>query len=184
MKFTPIAVLVMSSLAAFAQSASAQAGAEGRMNFLRDARASTSGPQFEFSRLQYGPLPISGSRVASPAGPLQAAERGDAKAQNQLGEMYMHGQGVPQNAATAVQWFRKAAAQNHVGAQNSLGALYASGQGVPQNYREAAQWYARAAQQGNAVAQYNLSHLYQEGLGVPQSFGTAAQWLEPRRKAM
>ena len=75
MKFTPIAVLVMSSLAAFAQSASAQAGAEGRMNFLRDARASTSGPQFEFSRLQYGPLPISGSRVASTAGPLQAAER-------------------------------------------------------------------------------------------------------------
>ena len=85
MKFTPIAALVMSSLAAFAQSASAQTGAEGRMNFLRDSRAATSGPQFEFSRLQYGPLPIAGSRVASTAGPLQAAERGDAKAQNQLG---------------------------------------------------------------------------------------------------
>lgn len=39
MKFTPIAALVMSSLAAFAQSASAQTGAEGRMNFLRDSRA-------------------------------------------------------------------------------------------------------------------------------------------------
>ena len=117
MKFTPIAALVMSSLAAFAQSASAQTGAEGRMNFLRDSRAATSGPQFEFSRLQYGPLPIAGSRVASTAGPLQEAERGDAKAQNQLGEMYVHGQGVPQNAATAAQWFRKAAAQNHAGAQ-------------------------------------------------------------------
>ena len=65
MKFTPIAALVMSSLAAFAQSASAQTGAEGRMNFLRDSRAATSGPQFEFSRLQYGPLPIAGTRVAS-----------------------------------------------------------------------------------------------------------------------
>ena len=51
MKFTPIAALVMTSLAAFAQSASAQSGAEGRMNFLRDARTTTSGPQFEFSRL-------------------------------------------------------------------------------------------------------------------------------------
>ncbi len=58
-----------------------------KVNFLRDARTTTSGPQVEFSRLQYGPLPISGARVSSTAGPLQAAERGDAKAQNQLGEM-------------------------------------------------------------------------------------------------
>ena len=93
MKFTPIAALVMSSLAAFAQSASAQTGAEGRMNFLRDSRAATSGPQFEFSRLQYGPLPIAGSRVASTAGPLQEAERGDAKAREE-GEVLFRDYGV------------------------------------------------------------------------------------------
>ncbi|MEG0678116.1 MAG: sel1 repeat family protein, partial [Comamonas sp.] len=99
MKFTPIAALVITSLATIAQSATAQVGAEGRMNFMRDARNSATGPQFENSRLQYGPLPVPGARSTAASGPLQAAERGDAKAQNQLGEMYAHGQGVPQNAA-------------------------------------------------------------------------------------
>jgi hypothetical protein len=36
------------------------------------------------------------------------AEQGDAKAQFRLGGMYLNGQGVPQDAAEAVKWWRKA----------------------------------------------------------------------------
>ena len=39
------------------------------------------------------------------------AEQGDAKAQSDLGFMYAKGQGVPQDDAEAVRWYRKAAEQ-------------------------------------------------------------------------
>ena len=39
------------------------------------------------------------------------AEQGDAAAQAALGVIYHYGQGVPQDYAEAVRWYRKAAAQ-------------------------------------------------------------------------
>jgi uncharacterized protein len=39
------------------------------------------------------------------------AERGNADAQNRLGVAYELGKGVPQDYATAVSWYRKAADQ-------------------------------------------------------------------------
>jgi len=39
------------------------------------------------------------------------AEQGDARAQYNLGFMYATGEGVPENDAEAVKWFRKAADQ-------------------------------------------------------------------------
>ena len=41
------------------------------------------------------------------------AEQGDAERQFNLGVLYKKGQGVPQNDATAREWFEKAAAQGH-----------------------------------------------------------------------
>ena len=48
---------------------------------------------------------------------LQAAEQGNATAQYNLGVMYDNGQGVRQDDAQAVQWYRKAAEQGHAKAQ-------------------------------------------------------------------
>ena len=42
----------------------------------------------------------------------EAAEEGDAEAQSNLGVMYVKGQGVAQDDAEAVRWFRKAAEQD------------------------------------------------------------------------
>jgi len=39
------------------------------------------------------------------------AERGDAEAQDILGNMYYNGQGVPQDYKEAARWYRKAAEQ-------------------------------------------------------------------------
>ena len=47
----------------------------------------------------------------------QRAEQGFADAQASLGHMYENGQGVPQDDAEAVEWFRKAAEQGVAGAQ-------------------------------------------------------------------
>ena len=45
------------------------------------------------------------------------ADQGDVDAQNNLGVMYDNGNGVPENDAEAVKWFRKAANQGDATAQ-------------------------------------------------------------------
>ena len=62
--------------------------------------------------------------------------------------MYDKGQGVPQDYAEAVKWYRLAAEQGDADAQYNLGVMYDNGQGVPQDYAEAVKWYRLAAEQG------------------------------------
>ena len=104
------------------------------------------------------------------------ADQGYAGAQYNLGVMYDHGQGVPQNYAEAAKWYRKAADQGYAVAQFNLGVMYNEGQGVPQNYAEATKWYRKAADQGHADAQYNLGFMYDDGQGVPQDYVQAHVW--------
>ncbi len=104
------------------------------------------------------------------------AQRGDARAQNNLGVMYAEGQGVPQDDAEAVRWFRRAAVQGNASAQFNLGFMYREGRGVPQDDAEAVRWFRRAAEQGNASAQFNLGFMYREGRGVPQDSVQAHLW--------
>ena len=61
----------------------------------------------------------------------KAADRGDSRAQSNLGLMYANGTGVARTAAQAAQWYRKAADQGEVSAQFSLGLMYANGNSPP-----------------------------------------------------
>jgi uncharacterized protein len=76
-----------------------------------------------------------------------AADQGEGFAQNNLGVMYAHGQGVPQDYAEAVKWYRRAADQGLAPAQSLLGEMYANGEGVPQDYVQAYVWLNLAASQ-------------------------------------
>ena len=107
---------------------------------------------------------------------LRLAEQGDAKAQYVLGWMCEAGQGVTQDYAEAVKWYRLAAKQGIVGAQGALGVMYDKGRGVKQNYNEAVKWYRIAAEHGRADAQYNLGEMYYYGRGVNQNYAEAAKW--------
>lgn len=109
---------------------------------------------------------------------MRLAAQGNTSAQNQLGQMYANGRGVPQDYASARKWYAKAAAKGHGWAQNQLGQLSADGLGVPQDYKQAHYWWEQAATQGVAQAQYNLAQLYANGRGVPQSYATARGWYE------
>ena len=90
----------------------------------------------------------------------QAADFGNAGAQNSLGVMYELGQGVTRDAGEAVKWYRKAAEQGHAGAQNNLGNRYRKGEGVTRDVGEAMKWYRKAAEQGIARAQGRLARIY------------------------
>ena len=72
------------------------------------------------------------------------AEQGVSHAQNVLGEIYMYGEGIPQDYDAAIKWFRLAAEQHHRRARFMLGVLYWSGDGVPQDYDNAVRWFRLA----------------------------------------
>ena len=69
------------------------------------------------------------------------AEKGDAKAQNVLGEIYEGGVNVLQNYAEAMKWYGMAAAQGDDSAQRNRGDMYANGHGVTKNFVLAHMWY-------------------------------------------
>jgi uncharacterized protein len=107
---------------------------------------------------------------------LPLAERGDAGAQNNVGIMYSSGQGVPRNAAVALNWFRKSANQGNANAQAGLGFGYSKGEGVPQDNEAALGWFRKAADQGSAIAQNEIGYSYAKGKGIRQDDAAAVTW--------
>lgn len=83
---------------------------------------------------------------------LTRADSGDVYAQTMLGNMFAAGEGVSQDYAEAVRWYRLAARQGAASAQLSLGLLYSQGQGVEQDKEIAYQWASIAAAQGGQDA--------------------------------
>ena len=73
------------------------------------------------------------------------ADQRNAGAQNNLGTVYGHGQGVARDYAEAVKWYRKAADQGLVEAQYNLGMMYYNGRSVPEDYALAYMWLNLAA---------------------------------------
>ncbi|HEX6726544.1 MAG TPA: tetratricopeptide repeat protein, partial [Nitrospira sp.] len=74
------------------------------------------------------------------------AQRGDARAQYNLGQLYASGLGVVQDYQAALKWHRMAGSQGHAGAQNELAQMYAKGQGVQSDQVLAYVWYSAAAE--------------------------------------
>ncbi|MBR4075711.1 MAG: sel1 repeat family protein, partial [Lentisphaeria bacterium] len=79
----------------------------------------------------------------------KAAERGNARAQYNLGQCYEQGKGVPVDQAEAVKWYQKAAEQGNASAQYKMGYCYEQGKGLPIDQAEAVKWYQEAAKQKN-----------------------------------
>lgn len=107
---------------------------------------------------------------------IAAAQQGDAEAQALIGYCYYAGEGVAQDYAQAVSWYRKAANKGSLLAQFNLAICYANGEGVAQDYNQATYWYRKAAEQGDAASQINLGILYSSGQGVAQDYAQAAYW--------
>ena len=88
-----------------------------------------------------------------------AAAKGDAATQCQMGLFYMNGIGVDRDEDKAVEWLKKAAAQNHAQAQYNLGIYYAKFTDK-EAVRLAVKWLKKAVEQDYADAQFNLAQLY------------------------
>jgi hypothetical protein len=107
---------------------------------------------------------------------LLRAQQGDAKSQFDLGHMYFHGEGVPQDYTKAAHWYRLSADQGNAAAQSGIGYMYHNGKGVPQNDAEALRWNLLSAKQGDAKAQNNIGTMYYYGQGVTQDYAESLRW--------
>ncbi|MBK6472900.1 MAG: sel1 repeat family protein [Betaproteobacteria bacterium] len=124
---------------------------------------------------------VSEARSASAPRPTElslavAAEGGDAKAQLQLGMVYMKGAGVERNPATALKWIQKSAEQGYAEAQHALGSIHQSGRATMKDYQLAFKWFEQAAEQNHAEAQYSLGVLFSNGQGVVVDQSLAYTW--------
>ena len=81
------------------------------------------------------------------------AEEGDMRAQFILGSLYDDGEGVPEDDAEAIRWYRLAAEQGAVTAQVLLGIKYWEGEGVPEDFVLAYMWLNLGAAQGHENGQ-------------------------------
>ncbi len=82
---------------------------------------------------------------------LKEANQGNPIAQWRLGDMYMDGDGVRQDYAEALKWFKLSADQGNPDAQWRLGLLYYSGEGVRQDYAKAKEWLGKSCDNGSRM---------------------------------
>ena len=91
---------------------------------------------------------IRSSEVEPEAGEPVLTSQPRAVTEFDLAEAYADGDGVPQDDAEAVRWYRLAADQGYAEAQYNLGGMYENGRGVPEDHVQGHMWYNLAASRG------------------------------------
>ena len=104
------------------------------------------------------------------------AEAGEVDAQTELGDRYSLGEGVVDDDAEAVRWYRQAADRGYAPAQVDIGLMYDIGAGVEQDWAEALGWYKRAAKQRYPMGLAFLGQMHRDGKGVPKDGIEAYKW--------
>ena len=77
--------------------------------------------------------------------------------------MYAYGQGVRQDDAEAVKWYRQAAEQGYADAQYNLGVMYAYGRGIRQDLHLSKEWFGKACDGRIQEACNQYRYLNQKG---------------------
>ena len=114
----------------------------------------------------------------------EAAEQGNAEAQETLGDYYNVGKCVVKDRVEAERWWRKSADQRRKEAEHgsaygyyeqlNLGNCYRKGSA--EDKKEAVKWFRMAARGGNVYAQLALGECYSQGDGVPVDKTEAVKW--------
>ena len=128
---------------------------------------------------------------------LPAADRGDAKSQYLLAQMYHYGcSGVASDRVQALVWYTASEVRGYpdagwnrarvskglspaeiAEAEFLIGKMYEESNRVPHDPREAATWYRKAARKGHPAAQRSLGTMHSTGKGLPVDVVKAYAWL-------
>ena len=121
-----------------------------------------------------------GVSLTKPAGHFYSGVDSDAVTQFFIGLIYDNGEGVPENNAEAMKWFRKAAEQGHADAQSYLGLMYTEYTGVPEDYVKTYMCLSLASAQGDKGAARNLDIIKRQMTpeDISKTQALASEWWE------
>ena len=123
------------------------------------------------------------SRVSSPTqNYIQAltsrAQRGDVRAQYELGKRYQYGSDVRKSRTRAHRWLYKASEAGLPEAKYALSLFYQNYVKTPKGIRKALLLLKKSADSGYAEAQYALGMMFQNGTFVNTNPQEAQKWLQ------
>ncbi|MFL6680729.1 MAG: tetratricopeptide repeat protein [Burkholderiaceae bacterium] len=109
---------------------------------------------------------------------LKAARQGLCTAESNLAYMYLNGEGVDKDVATAARWYRIAADDGETRAMYALGWMAHHAIGQPFDGALAVAWYRAAAEHGDYLGQLALGHALADARMAPRiDNGESAFWL-------
>jgi TPR repeat protein len=106
------------------------------------------------------------------------AKKNDPLAEYWVGHMSELGLGVPRDPAKAVEFYKKAAAQDVAPAELRLGEMYLHGNLVLPDFAQAKSYLEKAAYHGEPRAAMLLGQMYHDGIGMPADQTEAYAWSE------
>ncbi len=124
--------------------------------------------------LRAEPTPAASPSIAPKV--LDAAERGDAQAQYEVGRAW-RALGTPEAVRLAQNWFRRAAEGGSTKAQLQLGGVLIAAEKEPEKITEGIRWLERAAAGGEGTAAQWLASLYDYGKARPRDPNLVLAWL-------
>jgi len=114
----------------------------------------------------------SGKGMAAPDQPeaarwlYKAANTGMGRAQLELANRYLSGNGLMEDKIAAAAWLERASQSGYPQAQLRFAQLLEGGDGIPRSMLGAARWYQSAARAGLPEAMFRLGQLYEQGIGT------------------
>ena len=110
------------------------------------------------------------------AAEILKAEKGNAKSQYAIGEMYEKGKGIEADSTEAFKWYVKSAGKGNKKSAYKVGLFYYKGRAVAKDYKKARTWFTKSADKHYARAEYYLGEMYEKGRGVSRNKNTALKW--------
>lgn len=108
----------------------------------------------------------------------QAVAKGNPRAETQLGEMLLRGDGIPKDEARGVALLEKAARAGNSAAAFRIGMLLAHGEGgVSKDPARALAYFRAGAAGGEAEAFHNIGAAFASARGVKRDYSEALGWL-------
>ena len=109
---------------------------------------------------------------------MALAEQGYGPAQYNVGLKYKLGQGVAKDLFAAIEWYEKAASQDHVMGLYHLAIIYHGDHGAEfRDERKAYKQFKRAAELGNLSAMFYAGVYHEEGKGsASRNDKRASEW--------
>lgn len=109
------------------------------------------------------------------------ALNGDAKAQYNLGTLYVEGYKVQDKQIKRKEkglfWIEQSAKNGFIEAEKDLAGRYAGGAGFPKDLSKSIFWRKKAASQGDPDEQERLGRLYLQGEEIPKDLSKGIFWI-------